>query len=121
GICVAVTTLTGRGHIQASGGKSASGGGGGRVAVYAQDFSAFDLASITSPGGGGDGTSGGAGTVFLRDTDEPDGTLIIEQRYGQGTGSTPLGLPGQTTFSIPDKVVIRGDQQYGVGAQVIAE
>jgi hypothetical protein len=59
--------------------------------------------------------------VYLRDTDEPHETLVIDQRYQQGEGWTPLGLPGQTTFTIPDAVLIRGDRQYGVGANVAAE
>jgi hypothetical protein len=47
--------------------------------------------------------------VYLRNTDEPFGTLILDGVTG-GNGITPLGLPGQTTFVIPDAVVIRGNR-----------
>ncbi len=58
GIYVSVTTLQGQGSIQAGGGTSQGtqgtllptpGGGGGRVAVYAQDRSGFDASRITAP------------------------------------------------------------------------
>ena len=51
GIYVSVTTLQGSGHITAAGGSGGyGGGGGGRVAVYAADYSQFDLASIRGVG-----------------------------------------------------------------------
>ena len=86
------------------------GGGGGRVAVYAADYSQFDLASIQALGGTAShstGQPGGAGTVYLRDTDLLQGTLLVDGRDG-GAGWTPLGLPAQDTLTIPDAVVIRG-------------
>ena len=58
-------------------------------------------------GGNEDDNPGGAGTVYLRDPDESNGTLIIDAGSGGG-GVTPLGLPGQSSFAIPDTVVIRG-------------
>jgi RHS repeat-associated protein len=104
GIFVSVATLTGSGIIRAADG--VDGGGGGRVAVYAADFGAFDTGSITAPGGA---SSGGAGTVYLRDTNQPHGTLIIDDATAGG-GVTPLGLPGQGSFTIPDDVIIRGSR-----------
>ncbi len=130
GIMVAVTNLSGTGLIRAAGGgRSNDGfnstcGGGGRIAVYAADYSGFDTTRITAPGGrnGNRNMDGGPGTVYLRDTDEPQGTLIITAKNdGQGLGVTPLGLPGQNHFVIPDAVVIRGDPQQGVGPIVVAE
>ena len=53
------------------------------------------------------GQPGGAGTVYLRDTDLLQGTLLVDGRDG-GAGWTPLGLPAQDTLTIPDAVVIRG-------------
>jgi len=104
GILVQAGTLAGSGLIRAAGkDRSYDAGGGGRVAVYAQDFSAFDTTKITAPGG----TGAGAGSVYIRDTDQPQGTLILDAGTG-GNGTTPLGLPGQDTFTIPDHVIIRG-------------
>ena len=70
GIYVSVGTLAGAGQIRASGAMDNSwnitspfgDGGGGRVAVYAQDYSGFNLANITAPGG----PTGGAGTVYIQ-------------------------------------------------------
>ena len=86
GVRVAVRTLSGTGYIGATG---AHRGGGGRIAVYAEDFSGFNTGRITAFGG-----TGGAGTVFLRDTDEARGTLRID-RGGSGATfcGTPLGSP----------------------------
>ncbi len=114
GISVAVTTLRGVGYISAGGGDGSGefaggggGGGGGRIAVYAQDYSGFNLARITAPGGPG-GSGGGAGTVYLRDTDEAYGSLVIDQANSNGGGWTPLGVPGQNTLTVPDEVIVRG-------------
>ena len=69
GIYVSVTTLQGSGQITAAGGSGDyGGGGGGRVAVYAADYSQFDLASIQALGGTvshSSGQPGGAGTVYV--------------------------------------------------------
>ena len=81
-------------------------GGGGRVAVYAGDYSAFNLGSITA-GGGAEGQPGGAGTVYLRDTDEPKGVLVIDGA-GSGGGWTALGMVGTNSFTLPVDLVIRG-------------
>ncbi len=110
GIYVVADTLTGSGSIRASGGYSGWGngpGGGGRIAVYAGDFSDFDLNKITAPAGPQGNRAAGAGTVYVKDTDDSTGTLIVNGSAGGG-GWTPLGLPGDVTFAIPDEVVIRG-------------
>jgi len=112
-----VTTLLGSGLISAAGGQGdinpdggqGGAGGGGRVAVYAADLSGFNTTKITALGGAGPNGGryyAGAGTVYLRDPNQPTGTLIID---GRGGGFTPLGLPGQQTFSIPDAVLIEGN------------
>ncbi|MFV1968111.1 MAG: Ig-like domain-containing protein [Pirellulaceae bacterium] len=104
-IYVEVGFLTGSGSMHARGGNGVGfvyygsntgggGGGGGRVAVYASDSSGFDLQGVTATGGFGSkggsfiGAPGGAGTVYLRDTDEAVGTLIIDGSGG-GAGWTP--------------------------------
>jgi hypothetical protein len=113
GIYVAVTTLSGTGQITAAGGGTNltagyCGGGGGRVAIYAADFTGFNLAAIAAPGGtAAAGYLGGPGTVFIKDTDNTYGTLIIDA-VSDGHGSTPLGLPGQSSTTFADPVVIRG-------------
>lgn len=118
-IYVAVGILQGSGTIRASGGAAGgwdrAAGGGGRVAVYAQDFSGFPAENITAPAGSFWGYNGGAGTVYLRDTDEAHGTLIVDAGAG-GNGWTPLGLPGKNYFPIGGVVVIRGANTR-VGAQ----
>lgn len=115
GIRVSVTTLEGGGSIRAKGGDTAletymnsrGAGGGGRVAVYAADLSGFDIDAITAPGGlsryGVDGWHGGAGTVYIRDTDEPDGVLVI----ADGIGETALGLSSDDSVLFSESVLIR--------------
>src|SRR5262249_27068395 len=41
------------------------------------------------------------------DTDAVFGTLTVDGSSG-GSGWTPLGLPGQTVFPVPDAVLVRG-------------
>src|SRR5579864_4947270 len=112
GVYVAVTTLRGSGLVVARGAGGGSGGsGGGRVAVYAKDASGFDTSHITVPGAGRDGgTPGGVGTLYLRNPDEPYGTLILGAGYGGGW--TPLVLPGQNAVTISDSVVIQGGDTH---------
>ena len=129
GIYVAVTTLQGSGSIEAAGASTqySSGGGGGRVAVYAGDWSQFDLTKIQAPGGvnsdsGTAGEPGGAGTVYLKQTGAAHGTLIVNAAAG-GAGTTPLGLPGATSYSFVDPVVIEGSGTHAqaVGALVFQQ
>ena len=56
GVLVVVTNLTGTGSIRAWGLDSTvycGNGGGGRIAVYASDFSDFNLDNISARGGRG--------------------------------------------------------------------
>ena len=112
GIYVNVGSLTGNGSIRAAGandGGTVGTGGGGRIAIYAQEYSGFDLTKVTAPGGTL-GIPGGAGTVYVRDTDNAVGTLVIDGTGGGGAGYTALGLPGANTFTVPGPVIIRGAQ-----------
>lgn len=95
---VDAATLTG--SIRAAGGNA--GGGNGGVGG-----GGFDLARATAPGGTAPAAplAGGAGPVYLRDTDEAAGTVVIDNL--SHTGWTPLGLPGQSITNIPDAVVVR--------------
>jgi hypothetical protein len=117
GIYVAVTTLAGDGLIRAAGGEdSASGnGGGGRIAVYAQQISGFDVQKITAPGGAAWMYHGGAGTIYLRNPGDAQGTLIIDNGTSTANnGKTPLGLPERPDMAIPDKVIIRNNGTHVV-------
>src|SRR5258706_4954459 len=117
GVLVMVGTLAGNGLVQASGGGQVcgnggtAGGGGGRIAVYAQNLAGVNTNGFVARGGGGTATDGGAGTVYLRDTDEPFWTLIIDETTGP-VGWTPLGLPGTNQLVVPDRVIIRGVNAY---------
>jgi len=80
-IAIVIATLRGDGFISAAGGdgwsttsvgSGGAGGGGGRIALYAQDYSQFDLSHVSASGGQterGDQnaqfTDGGAGTVHI--------------------------------------------------------
>jgi len=73
GIRIDVGTLHGTGTIIANGGNAGgrvsgsvpSGGGGGRVAVFFQDATGFDLSMVSATGGAADGQDG---TVHLEQT-----------------------------------------------------
>ena len=111
GVRVSVGTLQGSGSIQARGGDNVCGrgaGGGGRIAVYAGDWSGFNLTNINAAGGAPRGIgAGGAGTIYLRNTNDPLGTLVIDGSTG-GNGVTPLGLAGTNLWTIAEPVIIRG-------------
>jgi RHS repeat-associated protein len=122
GIYVSVTTLQGGGSIQAAGASSDhEGGGGGRVAVYAADWSHFDLTKIQAVGGstGGNGNPpGGAGTVYLKQTGAAHGTLIVNAAGG-GSGTTPLSLPGATVYTFIDSVIIEGSGTHATAVRAL--
>jgi len=74
-------TVSGAGEIRADGGPTAhAAGGGGRIAVY-YDTLTLDRAKILAPGGlhNGNGTRTGApGTVYLKQTAQQYGDLIVD-------------------------------------------
>ena len=118
GIRVDVGVLLGSGYVRAKGSEgpynNSGCGGGGRIAVYASDYSAFDLSRITAPGGSQPNfAQGGPGTVYLRDTNLASGNLLITAAGG-GTASTPLGLQGTNRTVFQDVVVVSG-----VGTSVV--
>jgi hypothetical protein len=122
GVYVSVTTLEGTGSIQAAGGSSSSvgwlaGGGGGRIAVYAADWSGFALSNIQAQGSTGNNSSGGTGTVYLKQAGSASGTLIVDAGTG-GNGATPLGLPGDSSHSFPDAVIVQGSNTHAIGASL---
>jgi hypothetical protein len=111
GIYLAIGSLQGQGLIQADGGRDGFGGGGGRIALYAPDFSSFNTANIQALGG----NSAGAGTIYLKQTGQPQGTLIVDAANG-GVGTTPLGVPGESVQPFPDAVILRGSRTNVVAA-----
>ncbi|MBI4522524.1 MAG: hypothetical protein HY695_01790 [Deltaproteobacteria bacterium] len=73
GIRLEVGTLRGAGLIAANGGNGiyGSGGGGGRIAIYYQDLSGFNLSRVTAVGGyGGGGRPGGQ-----------NGSILVERTF----------------------------------------
>jgi len=104
-IWLTVSTLKGSGEIQANGGngENCRGGGAGRIAVYYEDASAFDLSKITAYGGirinnGHINYNGGAGTIYLKNKSSQRGDLIIDNNNIQtreDMASTPMPAVGQ--------------------------
>jgi hypothetical protein len=60
-VLITATQLIGTGSIAANGGNYGYPGGGGRVAVYANDFSGFNVQNVTA-------TGYGAGTIYIKDS-----------------------------------------------------
>ena len=108
------------GAIDASGavGNFGGGGGGGRIrGLRAADFGNFDTSRITAARGAAYyNFPGGPGTVYLRDPNQPQGTLIFDGG-SQGSGWGVLGLPGQDTVTIPDALVLRGTLGHNANVQ----
>ncbi|WP_211485165.1 IPT/TIG domain-containing protein [Corallococcus exiguus] len=115
-----VLSLMGAGFIEANG---ASGAGGGRVAIYHEAASTtFDWTHISAMGA----SSGGPGTVYVKDHQEPYGDLIVDNAnaayFNPSTArATPLPATpsGQQTFrnltltrkasvATPDALIITG-------------
>ncbi|MCY2965470.1 MAG: cadherin domain-containing protein [Planctomycetota bacterium] len=108
---ISTRILSGAGSITANGGSTDSGagwgsGGGGRVAVYADDFTTFDTAKITAFGGG-TGVKGTPGTVYLRLLSQPLGTVIIDGGSGAGESAViVLGRPEQSMITFDGNLII---------------
>lgn len=99
-----VQTLSGAGSVSARGGESVmqgAGGGGGRIAVYYADATAFDFARLVACGGrGAAGRAGGAGTIYLKNGAEALGRITVDNsEVGEAGGSTllPTNLPEPVT------------------------
>jgi hypothetical protein len=99
--------LTGAGSISANGERSSSSvsypsGGGGRISVVtsiANDFSLDQFSAMTSASG----LVSGAGTIYLRDADNPYGHLVVDN--GGRTAepdSTPLPGVGRHVITAVD-------------------
>lgn len=136
-IWLEAATLSGSGQILADGGNGAGvrkiGGGGGRIAIYAAS-NTFSGA-ISAQGGQTEldppntdyDNAAGAGTIYLRDTDESAGAMIIANRplvnaILPAAATTPLdgGLvtPSAphnfTTFDITGSALVAAGQPVAV-------
>ena len=99
-IYVTAGTLSGAGTIKASGGSrsyAASGGGGGRIALYA-NTSSFSLANVSAAGGAGD-QYGGAGTIYTQFGSQTVGNLIVANA-GAGADTDLSQISNITTLKI---------------------
>ena len=94
-IYINAALITGSGAISAIGGDSAlitgaGGGGGGRIALYADDFGGFGW---FTPAHGGDGyVPGGAGTTYFKVNSAAVGALVVDNSSRVGAW-TPLTSP----------------------------
>ena len=105
GVYINAGQLSGGGQIQAQGGTGSyqsGGGGGGRVAIYYESNTGFNLSNgVSAAGGRGQGSSfvdAGAGTIYIKAASEEEWLLLDG---GSSTcGTTPLYLPeGATNFA----------------------
>lgn len=110
-IRLAVATLSGTGPVRANGGAHEVGGGGGRIALYPVDISTLDLSLVQALGGVGSWAAAGNGTVYIKDAQEDDGTLVVDGQ-GASTPFTSLPIPPGFVF---DTIIIRNN------ARVIAD
>ena len=110
GIRIDVGTLAGTGQIRANGqdGKprvniGGGGGGGGRVAIYYQTITGFDLTRISAFGGLGNGglPNGAAGTVYLQGPAREAGELIIDNNnLNVSSLATPIPNPSSGSIAL---------------------
>ncbi|GAX60597.1 enoyl-CoA hydratase/carnithine racemase [Candidatus Scalindua japonica] len=110
GININVGTLSGAGGIRSVGGSNnspGSGGGGGRIAVYFDDISDFDMDNITAYGGDGSSGDGGAGTIYLKSSVQAHGDLIVDNNnLVTTTDSTPLRSTGKGAITALSATVL---------------
>ncbi len=121
GILIRVKTLSGKGTISASSscrgrnGAMPGGGGGGRIAIYYDSMAKFPLAQLRAYGAQSKNSnyySAGAGTIFLKQTSQKYGMLVVDN--GGTKGQIPVretvlpavgvgNITGLTADSITDK------------------
>ena len=97
-----VNTLAGGGTLAANAGATAQSynesGGGGRISVYVTDRSGFTGSMMARTGTQGD--VGGAGTVYIKETNETYGHLIADNGGRIASpGSTPVRTVGRHTIT----------------------
>ncbi|MCK6556256.1 Ig-like domain-containing protein [Candidatus Binatia bacterium] len=121
-VWIATSRLAGAGTISANGGNKNGanniGGGGGRVALYADFVDALSdlnaLRNVTAWRGRGfyDSPAGSAGTVYVALAGQVDGDLIVDDNESSQTApnSTPLHLigPGTAAAVTADTLTVDG-------------
>ena len=110
GIRIDAGTLNGSGQIRANGqdGKprvniGGGGGSGGRVAIYYQTITGFDITKVNAFGGTGNGglLSGAAGTVYLQGPAREAGELVIDNNnLTVGSLTTPIPNPASGSLTL---------------------
>ncbi|HET7624050.1 MAG TPA: hypothetical protein VFM25_02205, partial [Verrucomicrobiae bacterium] len=93
-----VGSLSGSGSISANGGNgnrpTGGGAGGGRIAIEIQNGGLSLSGPITAYGGSGPGTNwGGAGTIYLKQTGQQFGQIILDNAGHSGTNTPISNLP----------------------------
>lgn len=87
-------SLSGSGVLTADGYWGAQKTGGGRIAVHVENIDSF-TGDIHAYGGGNTNTNvGGAGTVFFRTSQWPNGKLVIDNNGRSGPLTNSTSLPG---------------------------
>jgi len=129
-VWITTSRLAGTGFITANGGGNGShtGGGGGRVAVYADYVDATAdlgaLRNVTAWRGRGyyDNQPGSAGTVFIKLAGQSDGDLFVDDGMSGGTSPTgtplPLVGPGLAQAVSADTLTVDGGVAITAGALV---
>ena len=96
-IWINTSVLSGTGWVTVLGGDSVDtvydggGGSGGRVAIYYEDGSGFDLGQVVAHGGSSAVEAGAAGTVYTKSSSQAHGELVLDNN-GLSGGTTPLLL-----------------------------
>lgn len=104
-VYLSTDALRGAGSIRADANGGDGGAGGGRVAVYAADVSGFDTTRITAGGYS-------AGTVYLRDTDEAGGTLVMDNAAAGGR----IGVDERVGLAAEGVEALAEEAAVGAGA-----
>ncbi len=114
GVRIACSQITGTGSIYARGGAAGgttypTAGGGGRIAVFYADISGFDPSHIYARGG--TTRPGSAGTIYLKDSADVSGTIIVDNGGVASTVTTPhlTGLPDS------ESITVQNQGRYNVG------
>ena len=111
-IHIEVVTLSGDGEMQAYGENSTNNagiGGGGRISVYSDESSGYSGTYITSSVDVV-GANGGAGTVYLKNSAESYGHLLIDNADHQTLlNSTPIRSVGQQSITLVEYLGDAGD------------
>lgn len=118
-IAVHANSISGSGTFTANGSQAGSlYGGGGRIAFYYHDYTLGQTPLAT---GAGSSDFAGAGTVYLRDLDESNGTLVVDNgsTYTGVTSiaSTPQYVPAfaqQTQSPTFKKIIVRRNAVFEI-------